>query len=169
LHNEFRFIFADGLGRYLKIECGQAVRDVATARGVDWANARLIEYRVSQGWIDVTAIWKGSAQVDAAHTVRRGAGDPAWDRKHREKVYGVWSKVFGDLDAVLGGDTAGSVAQICADAVEVALLKDDPSFRLDTGEVVVDAQLIGELQERIRKNLAAIVAADCPVLPSNQI
>ena len=162
MYNEFKFTFADGSQRYLRIDRGQVARDVATARGVEWATARRIEYRGSRGWVDVTDIWKGSTQVDTLRTSRRAAGDPVWEHKHRETVDGVWSKVFADLDATLGGDTAGSVAQICADAVEVALLKDDPSFKLDTGEVVIDAQLIGELRERIRKNLAEIVAAGLP-------
>ena len=84
-----------------------------------------------------------------------------WEDKHREAIAKTFAKVFGDNDAILGGDLAGTVAQIAADAVEIGLLVNEPSVQCDDGSLVINADAVKALLERIRDNAKELQRRAC--------
>ena len=88
-----------------------------------------------------------------------------WEDKHREAIAKTFAKVFGDNDAILGGDLAGTVAQIAADAVEIGLLVNEPSVQCDDGSLVINTEAVEALFRRIRANTKELVclAAGLPL------
>lgn len=73
----------------------------------------------------------------------------AWESKHREDVTRVWNRIFGENDAILGGDLSGVVAQIAADAVELGRLINEPSLESSDGSLSHNVESIEFLLERI--------------------
>jgi hypothetical protein len=85
-----------------------------------------------------------------------------WEYKHRNDIAKTFAKVFGDNDAILGGDLSGTVAQIAADAVEIGRLVNEPSVQCDDGSLVINAEAVKALRERIRDNAKELQRRACP-------
>lgn len=84
-----------------------------------------------------------------------------WEDKHRQAIAKTFAKVFGDNDAILGGDLAGAVAQIASDAVEIGLLVNEPSVQCENGSLVINADAVKTLVERIRNKTKELQRQAC--------
>lgn len=80
-----------------------------------------------------------------------------WEDKHRDDIAKTFAKVFGDNDAILGGDLSGTVAQIAADAVELGRLVNEPSVQCEDGSVIINTEAVEALLRRIRANTNKLV------------
>lgn len=90
----------------------------------------------------------------------------SWEREHRGEINSAWRVVFGELDyseSRAVSESAGSIAQVVADLVEVLLLRENDSVRLPDGSFAVNHESINLLSARALQNLAEVLAVKSPV------
>lgn len=86
-----------------------------------------------------------------------------WESKHREDITKVWQLIFGQNDAIIGGELSGTVAQIAADAVELGRLVNEPSVQHSDGSLTVNVEAIDAILDRVAKQCASLRAVVGPL------